>query len=36
MATPENPTVDGRVAFTYPDFTRYEYARFFITVALEM
>jgi MFS family permease len=36
MATSENSTIAGRVAFTYPDFTRYEYARFFITVALEM
>jgi hypothetical protein len=36
MATPENTNLAGRVAFTYPDFTRYEYARFFITVALEM
>ena len=36
MAAPENPALAGRVAFTYPDFRRYEYARFFITVALEM
>lgn len=36
MAASENSTLAGRVAFTYPDFTRYEGARFFITVALEM
>jgi MFS family permease len=26
----------ARVAFTYPDFTRYQFARFFIVAALEM
>ena len=36
MAASKNSTLAGRVAFTYPDFTRYEGARFFITVALEM
>ena len=36
MAASENDKLAGRVAFTYPDFRRYEYARFFITVALEM
>ncbi len=39
MAGPENPIRGGRagrVAFTYPNFARYEYARFFITLALEM
>ena len=36
MAASENSTLAGRVAFTYPDFARYECARFFITVALEM
>ena len=36
MAASENSTLAGRVAFTYPDFARYEGARFFITVALEM
>src|ERR1700758_3927038 len=36
MATSVSSANAGRVAFTYPDFTRYEYARFFITVALEM
>ncbi len=36
MAASEISTLAGRVAFTYPDFRRYEYARFFITVALEM
>src|SRR5579862_7635020 len=36
MAETGNPKLAGRVAFTYPDFRRYEYARFFITTALEM
>jgi MFS family permease len=36
MPAPENSQLAGRVAFNYPDFRRYEYARFFITVALEM
>jgi MFS family permease len=36
MAASENSTLAGRVAFTYPDFARYEGARFVITVALEM
>ena len=36
MAESENHKLAGRVAFQYPDFRRYEYARFFITVALEM
>jgi len=36
MAESENDKLAGRVAFTYPDFRRYQYARFFITVALEM
>src|SRR5579862_4038218 len=36
MAETGNPNLAGRVAFTYPDFRRYQYARFFITVALEM
>jgi MFS family permease len=34
MAETENSA--GRVAFTYPDFRHYEYARFIITLALEM
>jgi MFS family permease len=36
MADAEVPRPDGRVAFTYPDFVRYEMARFFIVAALEM
>src|SRR5580693_3881948 len=36
MAESDNSKLAGRVAFTYPDFRRYQYARFFITVALEM
>jgi MFS family permease len=36
MAQADVPTRDGRVAFTYPDFVRYELARFFIVAALEM
>src|ERR1700733_5823815 len=36
MAESGNSKLAGRVAFTYPDFRRYQYARFFITVALEM
>lgn len=36
MPEPANSKLAGRVAFTYPDFRRYQYARFFITVALEM
>src|SRR5439155_27342318 len=36
MATAADPRIAGRVAFTYPDFIRYELARFFIVLALEM
>src|SRR5205807_6748678 len=36
MATAAGPRIAGRVAFTYPDFIRYELARFFIVLALEM
>ncbi|HUK25947.1 MAG TPA: MFS transporter [Terriglobales bacterium] len=36
MAEAEVPLRDGRVAFTYPDFVRYELARFFIVAAIEM
>src|SRR3989440_10679036 len=36
MATAADPRIAGRVAFTYPDFFRYELARFFIVLALEM
>src|SRR6267154_4195166 len=30
------PRLAGRIAFTYPDFTIYQLARFFIVAALEM
>jgi len=36
MATAAELKNAGRVAFTYPDFIRYELARFFIVLALEM
>jgi MFS family permease len=37
MAETENSAGSaGRVAFTYPDFRHYQYARFIITLALEM
>jgi MFS family permease len=36
MAESASPPLAGRVAFTYPDFTVYEAARFFIVTALEM
>jgi MFS family permease len=36
MAAPGDPRLAGGIAFTYPDFTVYEVARFFIVVALEM
>jgi MFS family permease len=36
MATTGNFKLGGGVAFTYPDFTVYQLARFFIVVALEM
>src|SRR5207247_9646838 len=36
MATAADPRIAGRVAFAYPDFIRYELARFFIVLALEM
>jgi MFS family permease len=36
MAPRRDPRLAGGVAFTYPDFTVYELARFFIVVALEM
>src|SRR5580658_6281817 len=32
----EDPRLAGRVAFTYPNFVRYQFARFFIVLALEM
>ena len=36
MADSADSGISGRVAFTYPDFTVYELARFFIVTALEM
>jgi MFS family permease len=36
MADPGNPTLAGRVAFTYPAFTLYQVARFCIVLATEM
>src|SRR6185295_17904340 len=37
MAESLEPTLPaGRIAFTYPDFTIYQAARFFIVAALEM
>jgi MFS family permease len=36
MAVTGDPRLTGGIAFTYPDFTVYELARFFIVVALEM
>jgi MFS family permease len=36
MADSADLGLSGRVAFTYPDFTIYELARFFIVTALEM
>jgi len=36
MAFPTDPSRAGRIAFTYPDFTIFQFARFFIVVALEM
>jgi MFS family permease len=36
MAATGDPRLAGGIAFTYPDFTVYELARFFIVVALEM
>jgi MFS family permease len=36
MAATVGPKLAGGVAFTYPDFTVYQLARFFIVVALEM
>jgi MFS family permease len=34
--SPGNPRLAGRVAFTYPSFTLYQVARFFIVLATEM
>ena len=36
MAEAADSRLASRVAFTYPDFVRYELARFFIVIALEM
>jgi MFS family permease len=36
MASPTDSSRAGRIAFTYPDFTIFQFARFFIVVALEM
>src|SRR6266699_1440015 len=36
MAESVEPRLPGRIAFTYPDFTVYQAARFFIVAALEM
>src|SRR5213076_319166 len=36
MVTSAGPRIAGRVAFAYPDFIRYQLARFFIVAALEM
>jgi MFS family permease len=36
MSASSDPRLAGRVAFTHPDFTVYEIARFFIVIALEM
>ena len=36
MALPTDPRLAGRIAFTYPDFTVFQIARFCIVMALEM
>src|SRR6202521_4498062 len=36
MSEPGNPSRAGRVAFTHPDFSLYQLARFFIVASLEM
>ena len=36
MAESAEPRLPGRIAFTYPDFSLYQAARFFIVAALEM
>jgi MFS family permease len=36
MSVPDHRTHAGRVAFTYPEFSSYLFARFFIVIALEM
>ena len=36
MLNAKDPRLAGRVAFQYPNFVSYTFARFFIVVALEM
>src|ERR1700721_4634959 len=36
MPSSVDPRLAGRIAFTHPDFTVYEIARFLIVIALEM
>jgi MFS family permease len=36
MLTERDPRLAGRVAFTYPNFVAYTFARFFIVLAIEM
>ena len=36
MLTSQDPRLEGRIAFTYPNFVSYILARFFIVLALEM
>ncbi len=36
MAASAGSRLSGRAAFGYPDFVIYEFARFFMTIALEM
>lgn len=36
MLTSQDPRLEGRIAFTYPNFVSYILARFFIVIALEM
>ncbi|MBZ5719495.1 MAG: MFS transporter [Acidobacteriia bacterium] len=36
MLTSQDPRLAGRVAFTHPNFVLYQFARFFIVLALEM
>jgi MFS family permease len=36
MAAPETAPASGRIAFTYPDFSLFQLARFFIVLATEM
>src|ERR1051326_367875 len=36
MAEPGNSSTSGRIAFAYPDFLRYQIARLFVVIGLEM